>query len=329
MANFTENDRVADAQAGNWVDRFLPAAFRPFARLSRLDRPIGWWLLLFPCWWSSALAADAAGFAYPSPWHIALFLIGAIAMRGAGCTYNDIVDRDIDAQVARTRSRPIPSGQVSVRQAQAWLIAQAAIGLVVLLQFNGFTVIVGAASLVLIAIYPFMKRFTNWPQLFLGLAFSWGALMGWAAAYGSLGWPAVALYAGGILWTIGYDTIYALQDKEDDALIGVRSTARLFGGQTRLVLVIFFGGATALFALSFFLAGVGLAAYVGLAVGASQLGWQIATLRPDETANCLARFRSNRFYGWILFVGLLVDAWLTAEPLVGAAGTAVTLLGGR
>jgi 4-hydroxybenzoate polyprenyltransferase len=323
MAQFTETGRVADAPPNNWVDRHLPPRLRPFARLSRLDRPIGWWLLLFPCWWSSALAADAAGLAAPSLWHIVLFLIGAIVARGAGCTYNDIVDRDIDAQVARTRSRPLPSGQVTVRQAQVWLVVQALIGLAVLLQFNGFTIIVGAASLVLIAIYPFMKRFTNWPQLFLGLAFSWGALMGWAAAFGSLAWPPVILYAGGILWTIGYDTIYALQDKEDDALIGVRSTARLFGVQTKPALVIFFGGATALFALSFYLAGVGWVAYAGLALGALHLAWQVATVDPGNTANALARFRSNRDYGWLLFVGLLVDVWLTAEPLARSGGNAI------
>jgi 4-hydroxybenzoate polyprenyltransferase len=320
MAEFTETGRVADAPPGNWVDRHLSARLRPFARLSRLDRPIGWWLLLFPCWWSSALAADAAGVAWPSPWHILLFLIGAIVMRGAGCTYNDIVDRDIDAQVARTRSRPLPSGQVTVRQAQMWLVVQALIGLAVLLQFNRFAIIVGAASLVLVAIYPFMKRFTNWPQLFLGLAFSWGALMGWAAALGSLGFPAVVLYAGGILWTIGYDTIYALQDKEDDALIGVRSTARLFGVQTRPALVIFFGGATVLFALAFYLAGGGPVAYGALALGAAHLAWQVATVDPGNTANALTRFRANRYYGWILFVGLLVDAWLTTEPLIGSGG---------
>jgi 4-hydroxybenzoate polyprenyltransferase len=320
MAQFTESGRVADAPPGNWVDRYLPARLRPFARLSRLDRPIGWWLLLFPCWWSSALAADAAGVAWPNPWHILLFLIGAIVMRGAGCTYNDIVDRDIDAQVARTRSRPLPSGQVTVRQAQVWLVVQALIGLLVLLQFNRYTIIVGAASLVLVAIYPFMKRFTNWPQLFLGFAFSWGALMGWAAAYGSLGWPPVVLYAGAILWTIGYDTIYALQDKEDDALIGVRSTARLFGVQTKPVLAIFFGGATVLFALAFYLAGVGLVAFAALALGVVHLAWQVATVDPGNAANALTRFRANRDYGWILFVGLLADAWLTAHPLVGPGG---------
>ena len=304
------------------MDRFLPASLRPYARLSRLDRPIGWWLLLFPCWWSLALAADAMGDSYPSPRQVILFLVGAIVARGAGCTYNDIVDRDIDAQVARTRSRPLPSGQVTVGQAQIWLLIQLLIALAVLVQFNPFAIGVGAASLVLVAIYPFMKRFTNWPQLFLGLAFSWGALVGWAAALGRLGWAPVVLYLACIIWVIGYDTIYALQDKEDDALIGVRSTARLFGVQTSPALAIFFGGATVLFTVAFYLAGVGWVAYVALAIGAAQLAWQVATLNPDEPANCLVRFKSNRVYGWILVVGLLADAWLTAEPL-GTSGTGI------
>jgi 4-hydroxybenzoate polyprenyltransferase len=224
---------VADAVRGHWVDRWLPEAWKPYARMARLDRPIGWWLLLWPCWWSAALAAAALGRAYPDPWHLVLFLIGAVAMRGAGCTYNDIVDRDIDAEVARTRSRPIPSGQVSVRSAKLFLLAQALVGLAVLLQFNRFAIFLGIASLLTVAVYPFLKRVTDWPQLGLGIAFSWGALMGWAAAFGSLALSPVLLYLGGIAWTIGYDTIYAHQDKEDDALVGVRSTARLFGARTR------------------------------------------------------------------------------------------------
>ncbi len=323
MADSGETGRVADAAAGNWVDRFLPAPLRPYARLSRLDRPIGWWLLLFPCWWSLALAADAMGDSYPSPRQVVLFLVGAIVARGAGCTYNDIVDREIDAQVARTRSRPLPSGQVTLQQAQIWLLIQGLIALAVLVQFNLFAIGVGLASLVLVAIYPFMKRFTNWPQLFLGLAFSWGALMGWSAALGSLSFAPVVLYLGGILWVIGYDTIYALQDREDDALIGVRSTARLFGVQTKPAIVILFGATTGLFALAFYLAGVGVVGFVALALGGAQLAWQVSTLKPDEPVNCLARFKSNQAYGWILFAGLLVDAWVTAEPLVvGGSGIA-------
>jgi len=303
---------VPDAPRDNWVDRFLPDGWKPYARMARLDRPIGWWLLLLPCWWSAALAADSLGRPWPDPWHLALFLVGAVVMRGAGCTYNDIVDRDIDAKVARTRTRPIPSGQVSVRQAKVFLVAQALVGLVVLVQFNRFAILVGVAALGAVAIYPFLKRVTDWPQLGLGIAFSWGALMGWAAAYGSLAPAPILLYLGGIAWTIGYDTIYAHQDKEDDAIVGVRSTARLFGAATKPWLAGFYGLATALFAGAFALAGASPVAFAGLAVGTAQLAWQVATLRPDDSDNCLRLFRSNRDYGLILFATLVVDAWLTA-----------------
>ena len=299
-----------DALPAHWVERLLPAPARPYARLMRLDRPIGWWLLLWPCWWSAALAADAVGRSYPDPWHLMLFLVGAIVMRGAGCTYNDIVDRDIDALVARTRARPIPSGQVSVRQAKLFLAAQALVGLAVLLAFNRFTIVLGAASLAVVALYPFLKRVTDWPQIGLGVAFSWGALMGWAAVFGSLAWPPIALYAGCILWTIGYDTIYAHQDKEDDALVGVRSTARLFGDNTRPWLAFFYTGATVLFGAAFFAAGVGSLAYAGLAFAAAHLVWQVQTLDIASPDNCLRLFRSNRDYGWIVFIGLVADALL-------------------
>jgi 4-hydroxybenzoate polyprenyltransferase len=297
---------VADAVRGHWADRFIPVGWRPYARMARLERPIGWWLLLWPCWWSSALATDVAG-QWPNVWHLILFLVGAVAMRGAGCTYNDIVDRDLDAQVARTRSRPIPSGNVSVRNARLFLGAQALLGLLVLLQFNRFAVALGVLSLVTVAIYPFMKRMTDWPQVSLGLAFSWGALMGWAAIFGRLDWPPVILYAGAILWTIGYDTIYAHQDKEDDALIGVRSTARLFGARTKPLLVVFYGGATAFFAVAYALAGVGWLAYLGLAAGALHLAWQVRTLAIDDPATRLRLCRSTRNYGWIVFAGLIAD----------------------
>ena len=303
---------VPDAPRGNWVDRLLPEAWKPYARMARLDRPIGWWLLLLPCWWSAALAAGALGRPYPDPFHLILFLVGAVAMRGAGCTYNDIVDRDIDARVARTRLRPIPSGQVSVRNAKVFLLAQALLGLLVLIQFNRFAILLGIASLATVAIYPFLKRVTHWPQLGLGIAFSWGALMGWAAAFGSLALAPVLLYLGGIAWTIGYDTIYAHQDKEDDAMVGVRSTARLFGARTRPYLAAFYLLATIFFAAALAMAGAGPAAYAGLALGAAQLAWQVAALRTDDADNCLRLFRSNRDYGLILFAGLLADAWLTA-----------------
>ncbi|GGE91797.1 4-hydroxybenzoate octaprenyltransferase [Stappia taiwanensis] len=300
--------QVADAVKGHWVDRRAPAWLRPYARLARWERPIGWWLLLWPCLWSSALAAIAAGAPWPNPWHLLLFLIGAVAMRGAGCTYNDLVDQDIDAKVARTRSRPLPSGQVSPLQAKLFMIAQALTGLLVLVQFNSFTIMLGFASLAVVAVYPFMKRVTSWPQLFLGFAFSWGALMGWAAEFGSLAWSPILLYAGGILWTIGYDTIYAHQDKEDDALVGVHSTARLFGDWTKPALALLYGGATVLFALAFSLADAGPAAFAGLALGLLHLLWQIVTLDIDDPDQCLKLFRSNGRYGWVLFLGLVADA---------------------
>jgi 4-hydroxybenzoate polyprenyltransferase len=309
MSTGTDHASTAtpDAIRDHWVDRLLPDAVRPYARLARMDRPIGWWLLLLPCWWSAALAADALGRPYPSPWHLVLFLIGAIAMRGAGCTYNDIVDRDLDARVARTRLRPIPSGQVTVGQAKTFLVVQALIGLLVLVQFNRYAVLLGVASLGAVAVYPFMKRFTDWPQIGLGIAFSWGALMGWAAAVGSLALAPVLLYLGGILWTVGYDTIYAHQDKEDDALIGVRSTARLFGARTRPLLALFYAGATVLFGLAYLAAGVGLTAYAGLAFGAAHLAWQVMAVDIDDPDRCLDVFRANRDYGLILFAGLVAD----------------------
>lgn len=309
---FTTKDTgpVADAVKRHWVDTRLPAWARPYARLARWERPIGWWLLLWPCLWSAALAAIASGAPWPNPWHLLLFFIGAVAMRGAGCTYNDIVDEDIDGKVERTRSRPIPAGQVTRSQAKIFLVLQALVGLVVLLQFNMFTIGLGVLSLLPVAIYPFMKRVTNWPQLFLGLAFSWGALMGWAAVFGSLGWAPVLLYIGGICWTIGYDTIYAHQDKEDDALVGVKSTALLFGGHTKIALVLLYLAATLLFGLSAVLADAGPFAFAGIALGAAHLYWQIAVLDIDQPDECLKLFRSNGKYGWILFIGFVLDAFV-------------------
>lgn len=301
---------VADAVKKHWVDTSLPSSLRPFARLARWERPIGWWLLLWPCWWSAALAAIAAGQGWPNLWHLALFFIGAVAMRGAGCTYNDLVDVDIDAQVERTRSRPIPAGQVSILQAKVFLFLQAMVGLIVLLQFNTFSILLGIVSLLPVAIYPFMKRFTNWPQLFLGLAFSWGAFMGWAAEFGSLSWAPVFLYVGGICWTIGYDTIYAHQDKEDDALVGVKSTARLFGTRTKPALIVLYALATLLFATAAVMADAGPAAFIGILAGVIHLGWQIVALDIDDGDQCLRLFRSNGTYGWILFAGFVIDAFV-------------------
>jgi 4-hydroxybenzoate polyprenyltransferase len=299
--------RVADS-TGNWVDTFAPSRLRPYLRLARADRPIGAWLLLMPCWWAAGLAAVTAGRPYPDPWHVALFFVGAFVMRGAGCTWNDIVDRDLDAKVARTRSRPIPSGQVSVKAAALFLIAQALVGLVILLQFNRFTILLGAASLAIVALYPLAKRVTWWPQIVLGLAFSWGALMGWAALFGSLDTPAYLLYAGSIAWVIGYDTIYAHQDREDDALIGVHSTARLFGRHTRYALLAFYALAVVLIGLSGAAADAGAVFVIGCIFFGAHLGWQIERLDIDNPDLCLKLFKSNRDAGLILFTALTGDA---------------------
>ena len=298
--------RVADS-TGNWVDSLAPSWARPYLRLARLDRPIGSWLLLMPCWWSVGLAAVHARESV-NLWHLVLFLVGAFAMRGAGCTWNDIVDRDLDGRVERTRSRPIPSGQVTVAAAAAFLVLQAMIGLTVLLQFNRFTVYVGLASLAVVAVYPFMKRITYWPQIVLGLAFSWGALMGWPATFARLDPPALLLYAGAISWVIGYDTIYAHQDREDDALIGIKSTALLFRERTKPMLALFYALAVALIAFAGFSAGGGLIFALGLIAFALHLAWQIARLDVDDPVNCLTVFKSNRDAGLILFAGLVLDA---------------------
>jgi 4-hydroxybenzoate polyprenyltransferase len=299
--------RVADA-TGNWVDTRAPSWSRPYLRLSRLDRPIGSWLLLMPCWWSAALAAGIAHDLAPLPLNIALFFVGAFVMRGAGCTWNDITDRDLDAMVERTRSRPIPAGQVSVKQAFVFLAVQALIGLAVLLQFNRFAVLTGIASLVIVAVYPFMKRITWWPQIVLGLAFSWGALTGFAATFGRIDLTALVLYAGSIAWVIGYDTIYAHQDAEDDALIGIKSTARLFGARTHQALMVFYGLAVVLIGVALVLAGASYPAWIGLAAFAVHLCWQISRLEIGDPALCLRIFKSNRDAGLLLFAGLLVDA---------------------
>jgi 4-hydroxybenzoate polyprenyltransferase len=298
--------RVADA-TGNWVDSLAPSYTRPYLRLARLDRPIGSWLLLMPCWWSVGLAGMHND-RLPSLWHIVLFFIGAFAMRGAGCTWNDLVDRDLDGRVERTRSRPIPSGQVTVAQATMFMVAQALVGFLVLIQFNRFTVATGIASLLIVVIYPFMKRITYWPQIFLGLAFSWGALMGWPAAFGRLDWPAIVLYAGSILWVIGYDTIYAHQDRDDDLLIGIKSTALLFGERTPTMLATFYAGAIVLIAAAGFMAGGGIFFTIGIIGFAAHLAWQVSRLDIDDPAHCLTLFKSNRDAGLILFAAMLVDA---------------------
>jgi 4-hydroxybenzoate polyprenyltransferase len=282
-------------------------------RLSRLDRPIGSWLLLMPCWWSAALAAGVAHDTSQLLRTIVLFFVGAFVMRGAGCTWNDITDRDLDAMVERTRSRPIPAGQVSVPQAAAFLVVQALIGLVVLLQFNRFAVVTGIASLVIVAVYPFMKRITWWPQIVLGLAFSWGALMGFAVTLGRIDATALLLYAGSIAWVIGYDTIYAHQDAEDDALIGIKSTALLFGARTYQALIVFYALAVVLIGAALALAGARWPAWIGLAAFAAHLIWQIRRLEISDPALCLRVFKSNRDAGLLLFAGLLTDAVMRAS----------------
>lgn len=302
--------RPADAPRGNWVDRWAPPRLRPYLRLARADRPIGAWLLMWPCWWSTALAAVAAGRPYPDAWFLLLFFIGAFVMRAAGCAWNDIVDKDFDAKVERTRARPIPSGQVSVAQAVAQMVLLALLGLVVLVQFNSFTIVLGIASLAIVAVYPFMKRITYWPQVVFAFAFSWGALMGWAAIFASLSWPPLLLYAGSIAWNIGYDTIYAHQDKEDDALVGVKSTALRFGRATQAWLVALYGAAWIGITAAGLAAGAGVPFLLGMGLAAAHLAWQIATLDIDDAANCLHRFRSNRDLGLVVFLALAADAAL-------------------
>ena len=302
---------VADAVPDHWADRLLPSALRPYARLMRLERPIGWWLLLLPCWWGLALGQIADTGGLPNLWYALLFLIGAIIMRGAGCTLNDIADRNFDGRVERTRLRPIPAGQVSVKAAFAFLILLCLLGLVVLLQFNWFTVSTGAASLIVVAVYPVMKRITYWPQAVLGLAFNWGALVGWTAVHGSLSLAPLLLYAGGVCWTLAYDTIYAHQDKEDDAMIGLKSTALKFGDKSIWWLGLFFFLALALIDAAIWLAKGSLIAHVGVAAAAMHAAWQLARFDPANSARCLELFRSNRIFGLIITIGLLLDSLLT------------------
>ncbi|MGO9474078.1 MAG: 4-hydroxybenzoate octaprenyltransferase [Rhodomicrobium sp.] len=305
---------IADALPANWTDRFAPAGFQPWLRLIRADRPIGAWLLLWPCWWSVALSARADDL--PDVWFdirlLILFAIGAFAMRSAGCIYNDIIDRDIDAKVARTKGRPLASGQISLAPAIAVAIALCLAGLAVLLQFNSFAVALGFGSVGIVLIYPLMKRVTFWPQAVLGLAFSWGALMGWAAYFGELGLAPIVLYAAAVAWTIGYDTIYAHQDKDDDALMGLKSTALKFGGSTASWLSLFYGITIGGLAFSGWFVGAGILFYCGLIAASAHLIWQVATLDIDDPQNCLERFRSNHSFGAIVFLAIALDAILFA-----------------
>ncbi|MBI5129260.1 MAG: 4-hydroxybenzoate octaprenyltransferase [Rhodopseudomonas palustris] len=298
---------VADS-TGNWVDSHAPEWSRPYLRLARFDRPIGSWLLLMPCWWSAALAAGIAKDLSHLPLFCALFFVGAFVMRGAGCTWNDITDRDLDGKVERTRSRPIPSGQVSAKNAAAFMVLLSFIGLAVLVQFNNFAIATGIASLIIVAAYPFMKRITYWPQIVLGLAFSWGALMGFAGTFARLDLVAFFLYAGSIAWVVGYDTIYAHQDAEDDLLIGIKSTALLFGAKTHTALMALYGLSVTLLGTALVLAGAGWFAWAGLAIFAVHLASQIVRLDIHDSPLCLKLFKSNRDAGLLLFIGLTCDA---------------------
>lgn len=307
---------IADAKATNWVDRFAPEFLKPYLKLGRFDRPIGYWLLLWPCWWSVALAAREApegwrfaitgGNGWPDPLLLILFYIGAVAMRAAGCAYNDLVDRDIDAMVERTAKRPLASGRISKGQAVLFLVAMSLAGLAVLLTFNTFAIILGIASLGIVALYPHMKRITHYPQIVLGLAFNWGALLGWAVLTGTLH-PAVGvLYIAGIAWTLGYDTIYAHQDKEDDLLVGVKSLAIKLGQATRPWLAVFYAVAAAGILAAGWLSGIGWMFYAAMVAAGAQLAWQVTKIDIGSPEDCLAKFRSNHLLGALVFLAIIV-----------------------
>jgi 4-hydroxybenzoate polyprenyltransferase len=304
--------RPADAVPQSWVAG-LPPRLRPFAVLMRLDRPIGIWLLFWPCVLGlmlGAMSEDRSFTDWRDFYYVILFGLGTIVMRGAGCAFNDIVDRKIDAQVARTRGRPIPSGAVTVRQAAGFVVALCLIGLVILLQFNWFSVFLGAASLLLVLAYPFMKRITWWPQAWLGLTFNWGALLGFAAETGRLDMSDGLLYAGLFFWTLGYDTIYAHQDKEDDALIGVRSTALLLADDSRKWILRFYAAAFTLILAAGFSGHAGWPfGFVMLAAGAHLL-WQVKTLNIASADNCLMLFRANRIAGALIALAFVAAVWL-------------------
>ncbi|MEO1720559.1 MAG: 4-hydroxybenzoate octaprenyltransferase [Pseudomonadota bacterium] len=299
--------RIADAAADNWVDAYAPDRIKPYLKLARADRPIGTWLLLFPCWWSLALGHIDNGQGWINLWYLALFAVGAFVMRGAGCTWNDIVDRDYDARVQRTALRPIPAGLVTARQALFFAVGLSLIGFVVLIQFNWTTIAIGIASLALVAAYPFAKRYTFWPQIVLGATFNWGALVGYAAVTGTLDWAPVLLYVGAIAWTVGYDTIYAHQDTDDDAMLGLKSSALRLGDMTRPALVGFYGLTLVLWTAAVMAVDASSAAYFAIALIGAHFAWQIATLDIADSANCLVRFKSNRFVGWLLFAGLVIE----------------------
>jgi 4-hydroxybenzoate polyprenyltransferase len=301
---------IRDASS-SWVERWAPERWQPYLRLGRFDRPIGTWLLLFPCWWSLGLAQISSGEPYPDIGYLILFAIGAMTMRASGCAYNDYVDREIDAKVERTAARPLPAGQITPASALVFAVVTALIGLAVLLNFNRFTIWLAIGSLLIVAVYPFAKRFTRYPQLVLGLVFSWGALVGWAAVKGSLDWPAAALYIGCVFWTIGYDTIYAHQDRDDDALLGIGSTALHFGENTLSYVGVVYAVAVVFWLTAGALAGAHLMYFLAVTLAFLQMSWQVATLNTADPDNCLWRFRSNREVGAAIFLGLAADMLLS------------------
>jgi 4-hydroxybenzoate polyprenyltransferase len=315
MPSDTPASGYTDIDRRHWTLRHLPPWAQPYGRLARWDRPIGIWLLVFPCWWSLALAMSEHGrtphWGALAGW-IALFTLGALAMRGAGCTWNDIVDRKVDARVERTRGRPLPSGEIKLHQALGWLAIQLAVGALILFKLDKFAGGGALLSLLLVAIYPTMKRLTSWPQVVLGLAFNWGALVGYATVTDTLSWATVALYAGGVAWTMVYDTIYAMQDQRDDAIVGVLSTARRFANAPRRWLTLFAGLAMALWALCGVLAHLRFPYFAVLLAIGLHFAWQIATLKPHDQADCLAKFKANAQVGWLLLLALL------ATPLIAA-----------
>ncbi len=284
-----------------WVGQ-MPALLRPYLIMMRADRPIGTWLVLFPCWWSLTLASEG----WPNLFYGLLFGVGAFIMRGAGCVMNDLADRNFDGQVARTATRPIPNGDVSVPQAMVFMGFLCLLGLVILLQFNLLTIYLGIASLGLVFIYPFCKRWTYWPQVVLGLTFNWGALLGWTAVKGQLDWPAVCVYFAGLFWTLGYDTVYAHQDKEDDELIGIKSTALKLGEKTVPALIAFYSLFVALLLVGLFMTPLNWPFYIGLGATILHLVWQIWRVDIHNPKNCLMIFKSNKWFGWILLATLLL-----------------------
>ncbi len=296
------------------MQELLPQPLKPYGLLARLDRPIGTWLLLLPCWWGLTLAwvdfnTNGTGphpaLPFPPLTFLLLFTVGSLVMRGAGCTWNDITDRDFDGKVARTALRPIPAGDVSLRQAYTFLVLQLFTGLVILLQFNPTTILIGASALVLVAAYPFMKRITYWPQAWLGLTFNWGILVGWSSLHAGVAPQALVLYAAGIFWTLGYDTIYAHQDKEDDALIGVKSTALRLGDASRLWIGGFYTATIVLIGVAGYMANLGLGFWVGLAIAAGHLAWQVRSADFADPSVCIRLFKSNRDFGFIVVAALI------------------------